>query len=92
MKIPHEVSTALDRIDEIMFARDDLPAVRAYIEALAADAARYRWLRDGSLGQWEHPIAVSQERTEFGMRYVGPLIGEELDAAIDAASKKPGAS
>lgn len=56
------------------------------LEAAEMDAARYRWLRDKSLGQWEdHPICVSQERSPLGMRYVAPLIGGSLDAAIDAA-------
>lgn len=50
------------------------------------DAARYRWLRDHSLGQYEHPIAVSQRRAPFDtMQYVGPLVGEPLDKAIDQA-------
>ena len=63
----------------------DSPQPSAEVER---DAERYRWLRDESIGQWEHPIAVSQTRSEIGMRYVGPLIGKELDAAIDAAMRK----
>jgi pheromone shutdown protein TraB len=66
----------------VMARADDLRAAQ-----LQADAARYRWLRDSSLGQWEHPIVVSQSRTPYGMRYVGPLMGAELDAAIDLARK-----
>jgi len=49
------------------------------------DAERYQWLREKSIDQWEHPIVVTQERLERGMRYVGPVIGKALDAAIDAA-------
>lgn len=49
------------------------------------DAARYRWLRDKSPGQYEHPIAVTQRRSDYGMQYVGPLCGKELDKHIDAA-------
>ena len=49
------------------------------------DARRYRWLRNNSAGQMEHPIAVTQEKTERGMVYVGPLTSDLLDAAIDAA-------
>lgn len=52
---------------------------------LERDAARYRWLRDSSANQFQHPIVVSQEISEYGMRYVGPLISKNLDAAIDAA-------
>lgn len=54
-------------------------------EAMALDAARYRWLREKSLGQFEHPIVVSQKRVEHGMQYVGPLCLEALDKAIDSA-------
>ena len=49
------------------------------------DAARYRWLRDASAEQYDHPIAVTQTRSDVGMRYVGPVLGKVLDDAIDAA-------
>lgn len=54
------------------------------------DAERFAWLRDRSFGQWDNPIVVSQQRKldGSGMLYVGPLIGKELDAAIDAARKE----
>lgn len=55
------------------------------IRALEDDAERYRWLRDRSANQYEHPLVVSQTRTEYGMRYIGPLTGRSLDAAVDAA-------
>ena len=50
-----------------------------------ADAARYRWLRDNSAEQFAHPIVVSQDKRETGIRYFGPVIGKSLDKAIDAA-------
>lgn len=57
-------------------------------ERVQADANRYRWLRNKSLGQFTAPIAVSQKRTGDCMTYVGPLCGKELDSAIDAAISK----
>lgn len=56
---------------------------------LIKDAERYRWIRDKSLGQFEHPICVTQKRVERGMQYVGPLVGKPLDEAIDAAITPP---
>ena len=53
------------------------------------DAARYRWLRDQSYGQWEHPIVVSQTKTGDHVTYVGPMMGDGLDKAIDAAMRVP---
>ena len=41
--------------------------------------------RDRSANQYEHPLVVSQTRTEHGMRYIGPLTGRSLDAAVDSA-------
>lgn len=52
------------------------------------DAERYRWLRNSSIGQWQHPVVVSQERVTYPrdhMRYLGPLCDAALDKAIDAA-------
>ncbi len=49
------------------------------------DAARYRWLRNKSVGQWDYPIVVAQQRHAFGVRYVGPLFAATLDACIDEA-------
>lgn len=66
-------------------------AERALREGMAMheqDAKRYRWLRDSSPNQYEHPIVVSQRRTGEGITYVGPLAWNELDAAIDAAMLK----
>lgn len=55
------------------------------IQDLEDYADRYRWLRDCSANQYEHPLVVSQMRMEHGMRYVGPLTGKALDNAIDKA-------
>jgi hypothetical protein len=67
-------------------AGDFIRTHHAEIAEALKDARRYRWLRDHSVGQWQYPICVSQERTfRDDMRYVGPLIGAGLDQAIDAA-------
>lgn len=74
---------------------DEMDSEMATLTAALAeserDAARYRWLRDSSIGQFRHPIVVSQTKGEMGMLYVGPMIGFALDAAIDAAiiAKEP---
>lgn len=52
------------------------------------DAERYRWLRDKSPGQNEQPIVVTQARSGYHMKYIGPLAYADLDAAIDAALKE----
>jgi hypothetical protein len=49
------------------------------------DAERYRWLREKSVGQWEHPIVVEQMRAMDRMQYIGPLSFDALDKRIDAA-------
>jgi len=81
-----ELGQSLRRsIDNEVALRADRAAARAEAEALRKDAERYRWLRNDSLGQWEHPIVVSQARTPHKVLYVGPLCRAELDAAVDAA-------
>ena len=52
------------------------------------DAERYRWLRDKSPGQNEQPIVVTQARSGYHMKYIGPLAYADLDAAIDTALKE----
>jgi hypothetical protein len=52
--------------------------------------ARYHWLRENSIGQWEHPIVVTQRRTGDHMTYTGPLILDALDSMIDAALQQKG--
>jgi hypothetical protein len=54
----------------------------------AEDAARYRLLRDKSASQWKHPIVVSQKQVGGCIRYLGPLSGAALDAAVDAARQE----
>ncbi|WP_333676819.1 hypothetical protein [Dyella sp.] len=61
---------------------------KTYMLNLELDAARFRWLRDHSAGQWTHPIVCNQVRKPDGMLYVGPVIGVALDQAIDAAIVK----
>jgi hypothetical protein len=56
----------------------------ALLEALR-DAERYRWLRDNSVAQYDHPIVVSQRRRDDHMIYIGPIGGLDLDHAIDQA-------
>ena len=51
----------------------------------AQDAARYRWLRNKSAGQFDKPIVVEQRHLELGMKYIGPLWDKALDTAIDDA-------
>ena len=55
------------------------------IEQLEKDAARYRWLRNKSIDQWEHPLVVSQGYMFGKQTYYGPVIGEILDEQIDVA-------
>lgn len=73
-------------IDASIFIRQ----YAAQIERDARDVERYRWLRDKSYGQFEHPICVAQlpqrlGSERVGITYIGPMIGEVLDQAIDAA-------
>lgn len=70
------------RIDE----QDHPYAYATILDAMKIEA-RYRWLRDCSRGQWEHPIVVSQARSDVGMNYIGPIAGKELDDAIDKAKQ-----
>jgi hypothetical protein len=66
----------------------DLEGINREFALMGKDALRYRWLRTHSAGQWQHPIVVSQQRNEYNMNYVGPLIGGSLDKAIDAAMQE----
>jgi len=76
---PQEISdtqkTAIERLDE----------------DVDRDAARYRWLRTiGNQGAKERdgsgPLVVVDSPSKTP-RYIGPLWGDDLDAAIDAAMK-----
>jgi len=66
----------------------ELAAVTAQRDSLRKDAERYRWLRDSSLGQWQHPIVVGQREMWGKVNYIGPLVDETLDKAIDAATRE----
>lgn len=54
-------------------------------DRMAKDAARYRYYRNLTLCEWTHPIVVEQVRHDSGIRYEGPVHGQELDALTDAA-------
>lgn len=56
-------------------------ALQCEVEALRADAERYRWLRDGKNDWWNNGI-VQLHYDDFSH-----ASEEELDAAIDAARK-----
>ena len=71
----------------IIRALERAATMKRELAAALVDAERYRWLRNRSANQYEHPIVVSQERTEHGMRYTGPIFDRQLDAAIDSARK-----
>ena len=59
-------------------AAAELRRLVAEVEALRADAERYRWLRDNKFKHNGHCLAL-----------IGPILWEEtLDAAIDAAKEK----
>jgi hypothetical protein len=69
----------------------DLRALLDEVEALRADAARYRWLRDEA-----HPDAeksgvacVELRFSDWGKPYNKHFSGDALDAAIDAARHEP---
>jgi hypothetical protein len=81
------LASSQDRLSE---AEQALQALREEVEGLRADSERYKWLRNSSAHQWTHPVVVSQERTEHGMRYLGPMTGKTLDSAIDAAIRNGG--
>lgn len=71
---------------------DTLDSSLQEIESLRADAARYRWLRDNTVGIWA--ICVWEEDYDYGSHY--GRAGDEryyrdgrsadvVDAAVDAA-------
>ena len=83
--IPQKVAVAAGRV--AYKAIEELITFQERIAELEKDAARYRWLRDRSHGQYTHPIVVSQTIHERGVVYVGPMLGDGLDTAIDNAMK-----
>ncbi len=67
-------------------AADLLEAQAEQIEALQADAERYRWLRyEAQYCDEVSPVCVSNGNTQGHAQVI--LSEEELDAAIDAARK-----
>ena len=83
------LSEAADEIDKLLMLRDDykadLLAMQRERDALRADAARYRWLRDPynqdchSVGKCA-PDAATYDAIDW-------LYGDALDESIDAALK-----
>ena len=71
--------------------RAEIEKLRQRCGELEANDRRYRWLRDESLGQWQHPIVVQQHKFESlgTMRYIGPLIGDEPCSSTFFASYGP---
>ena len=57
--------------------------LRAYIEGLEADAARYRWLRDARCGSGDGEVEILLWHGEKGV--VANDQDRNLDAALDAA-------
>lgn len=81
-----EVNTLARQLAEAIAAKEAAERRAAEVEQ---KAKRYDWLRDKSYGQRQHPIVVSQHRMSYASidttHYVGPLFGDALDQAIDAA-------
>ncbi len=74
---PRPRATVRDAIAEI-------ERLRAEVEALRADAERYRWLRGISEPD---EIYIAVDSVNYRNRWA--LMGEQADAAIDAARSKP---
>jgi hypothetical protein len=79
---------AAARVIQAAFAERDatIAALRAEVAELAADAGRYRWLRDHSCPPHNFYISVPDEF--HGVRYAPA----EVDEYIDEALAKHGAS
>ena len=76
--------------DDLYDAADMIEALQAEVEALRADALRYRWLRDYAL--MVDCVADSDNRVQiwvsgFGDKEVRSY-GKTLDEAVDAAQEK----
>ena len=68
------------------------PELVEFIRELAADAARYRWLRDEAFPDSDSGLAVSfQEMNSWGKWCTQYPSGVGLDAAIDSARTKEAA-
>ena len=62
--------------------------------ALREDAERYRWLRkienQGAKGPTSEGLIVACDAPASVPRYIAPLAGDSLDAALDAAIAREG--
>jgi hypothetical protein len=64
-----------------------LAALLDELEALTADAERYRWLRDNCKREWESDMENDKGAPSLDIDFNAP--GHDLDAAIDAARHEP---
>jgi hypothetical protein len=65
-------------------------AMRERLERAEKDAERYRWLRNspGAKSAEGYGLLVVTDEPSKTPRYIGPIQGEGLDTAIDAALKE----
>lgn len=80
-------------IERAHVTADEWAALLAERDALAADAARYRWLRDRAwaTGSKECPcVHMTDAKGRSLPGDDGALAGADLDAAIDAARGEEG--
>lgn len=85
LKITREAVSSLASEREanaILTAEND--KLRAQVDALRADAERYRWLRDSNVG----PSMIDKVCREGHIDYMSLKCDVELDFAIDAARAK----
>lgn len=84
MKDYSELVSRLHEWYDAEIARHDMNEAAGAIEALQRDAARYRWLRDNSVGYAMHMGAVL-----YTPELVVPrgMDSPAIDAAIDAAMR-----
>lgn len=71
-----ELAGAQAMLETAYSERDQL---KAEVEALRRDAERYRWITDGSRGDWCWSNVLSEEHRE---------LSDSLDGAVDAAMSK----
>lgn len=81
------------QVERAMVPAVEVAAILAHIEALEADAERYRWLR--GLDWWAEPeIGLEVDGSAWRVTFSSPAPfenasgGSWLDAAIDAARKE----
>lgn len=83
-EIPVDVNDPVSMVQEIIVSINKLRAER---DAAREDAERYRFLRSVDPDA-ELPATTLHKQNSWGKWYYSPLLGEELDAAIDAARGK----